>query len=241
MASGSTLPPRKSQGTTPTTRSRGSIMVQIGADLCEFNSCTLIIICDYYRNYIEVSRLNTVTSRSVITELKAIFSQYGIPDILVTDNGPQFVSAEFAVFENTWMFQHTTSSPHYPQSNGKAENAVKTVKRLFTKCRQSGQSEFIALLDWRNTPTEGVGTSPAQCLMARCCKTLLPVTGIRLQPQYSAAEDTRAMMGRKQQQQFYYNKHTKTLQPINTGETLRMKLPGQKNVSAGTCLGQACP
>ena len=111
-----------------------------------------------------------VTSCSAITELKAIFSQYGIPDILVTDNGPQFVSAEFAVFENTWMFQHTTSSPHYPQSNGKAENAVKTVKRLFTKCRQSGQSEFIALLDWfkpyAQQETRGSRTVPCRWKLA---------------------------------------------------------------------------
>ena len=104
--------------------------------------------------------------------------------MLVTDNGPQFSSAKFAVFAKTWMSQHTTSSPYHPQSNGKAENAVKTVKRLFTKCQQSGQLAFLALLDWRNTPTEGVGTSPAQRLMGRRCKTLLPVAGTLLQPRY---------------------------------------------------------
>ena len=50
-----------------------------------------------------------------------------------------------------------------PQSNAKAENAVKTVKCIFTKCQESGQLESLTLLDWHNTPTEGVGTSPAQC------------------------------------------------------------------------------
>ena len=159
----------------------------------------------------------------------------------MTDNGPQFASAEFAVFGKTWMFQHTTSSPHYPQSNGKAENAVKTVKRLFTKCKESGQSEFIALLDWRNTPTKGVGTSPAQRLMGRRCKTLLPVAGALLQPRHSTTEETRALTGRKHRQQFYYDKHTKPLHPINTGETVRMKLPGQESWSVGTCTGQEGP
>ena len=154
--------------------------------------------------------------------MKAVFAQYGIPDVLITDNGPQFASAEFAVFAKTWMLQHTTSSPYHPQSNGKAENAVKTVKRLFTKRRESGQSEFLALLDWRNMPTEGVGTSPAQRLMGRRCKTLLPVAGTLLQPRYSTEEETRALMGKKKQQQFYYNKHTKPLQPIDQGETVRM-------------------
>ena len=100
---------------------------KIGADLCELNNRTLLVICDYYSNYIEVARLNSVTSRSVIKEMKEVFARYGIPDILVTDNGPQFSSAEFSAFAKTWMFSHKTSSPHHPQSNGKAENAVKTV------------------------------------------------------------------------------------------------------------------
>lgn len=173
--------------------------------------------------------------------MKAVFARYGIPDVLVTDNGPQFASAEFAVFAKTWMFKHSTSSPYHPQSNGKAENAVKTVKRLFTKCKESGQSEFLALLDWRNTPTEGIGTSPAQRLMGRRCKTLLPVAGTLLQPRYSTEEETRALIGNKQRQQHYYNKHAKPLRPIGQGETVRMKLPGQKTWSAGTCMAQAGP
>ena len=85
----------------------------------------------------------------------------------MSDNGPQFASAEFAVFATKWKFEHITSSPQYPTSNGKADNAVKIVKRLFAKCHDSGESEFLALLDLRNTPTAGIGTSPAQRLVGR--------------------------------------------------------------------------
>ena len=88
-------------------------------------------MCDYYSNFIEVERINKVTTRGVIKVLKSIFSRYGAPDVLISDNGPQFDSAEFAAFGKTWKFQHQTSSPGYPQSNGKAENAVKTIKQLF--------------------------------------------------------------------------------------------------------------
>ena len=214
---------------------------KVAADLCELNNRTLLVICDYYSNYIEVARLTSVTSRSIIKELKAVFARYGIPDVLMTDNGPQFASAEFAVFAKTWMFKHATSSPYHPQSNGKAENAVKTVKRLFTKCQESGQSEFLALLDWRNTPTEGVGTSPAQRLMGRRCKTLLPVAGTLLTPSYPTEADTRAIMGKRHRQQYYYNRHVKPLQPIVSGETVRMRTPGEKSWTAGTCIGQAGP
>ena len=120
-----------------------------------------------------------------------------MPDALVTDNGPQFASAEFARFASKWGFEHITSSPRYQQSNGKAENAVKTVKRLFTKCRETGQSEFLALLDWHNTPTEGVGTSPAQRFLGRRCRTLLPMTGALLKPQYPTEEDAHGINHQK--------------------------------------------
>ena len=165
-----------------------------------------------------------------------MFSRYGVPDTLVTDNGPQFASDEFAKFAKVWSFKQVTSSPRYPQSNGKAENAVKTVKRLFTKSKASGGSECLALLDWRNTPTEGVGTSPAQRLMGRHCKTLLPVTDALLQPRYSTEQDARSIMGAKQRQQHYYNKGAKPLEAIKPGETVRLQLPGQKAWSLGVCV-----
>ena len=211
---------------------------KVSADLCEFDGRTLLVISDYYSNFIEVTRMTTTTSRSIIKALKEVFARYGIPDIMVSDNGPQFSSAEFTVFAKTWNFDHKTSSPHHHQSNGKAENAVRTVKRLFRKCKDSGQSEFLALLDWRNTPTEGVGTSPAQRLMGRRCKTLLPIAGTLLQPRHNTEREARALKGMKERQRHHYDKHTKPLKPISLGQTVRMKLPGQRKWSAGTCAGK---
>ena len=122
---------------------------KVAADLCDLDSRTCLM-SDYYSNYIEVALLNTATSPNVIKEMKAVFARYGIPDVLVTDNGPQFASAEFAVFAKTWMFKHTTSSPYHPQSNGKAKTAVKQVKRLFTKCKESGM--YVNLrLEWQHS------------------------------------------------------------------------------------------
>ena len=214
---------------------------KVAADLCDLDGRTLLVVSDYYSNYIEVARLSSTTSRAIIKELKAIFARFGIPDCLVTDNGPQFSAAEFSVFAKTWMFEHRTSSPSYAQSNGKAENAVQTIKRLFTKCKASGVSEFQALLDWRNTPTAGIGTSPAQRLMGRRCKTLLPVAGSLLQPRYSTEEETRRLIGAKERQRHYYDRQTKTLPPIRIGEPIHMRLPGEKTWSAGTCTGLAGP
>ena len=170
-----------------------------------------------------------------------MFARYGVPDVVVPDNGPQFDSAEFTTFATRWGFEHITSSPRYPQSNGKAENAVKIVKRLFTKCRASGQSEYLALLDWCNTPSEGIGTSPAQRLFDRRCKTLLPMSGSLLQPRYSTAEDTSALNAQKQRQKFYYDHQAKPLKPIAPGETVRLRVPGQSTSSTGECKGLVGP
>ena len=155
---------------------------KVGVDLCELNRRTLQVIVDYFSNFIEVDRINKATTSGVTKVLKVVFSRYGVPDQVISDNGPQFASSEFTTFAQQWGFEHVTSSPRYPQSNGKAENAVKTVKMLFTKCQDSGQSEYLALLDWRNTPSEGMETSPAQRFFGRRCRTLLPSTESLLHP-----------------------------------------------------------
>lgn len=140
---------------------------KVGADLCDHDSRILLVVSDYYSNFIEVEHLNRATTSTVSKALRIMFARYGVPDVLISDNGPQFASVEFESFARKWGFEHVISSPHYPQSNGKAENAVKTVKRLFSKCKENSRSEFMALLDWRNTPTEGLGSSPAQRFFGR--------------------------------------------------------------------------
>ena len=53
------------------------------------------------------------TSAAVISKMKEIFAEHGVPDILRSDNGPQYASAAFTEFVEEWEFQHTTSSPHF--------------------------------------------------------------------------------------------------------------------------------
>lgn len=76
---------------------------KVAADLCEVDFRVLLVISDYYSNFIEVARLKNVKPRNFIEEMTAVFTRYVIPDVLVTDNGPQFASAEFSVFANTWL------------------------------------------------------------------------------------------------------------------------------------------
>lgn len=154
---------------------------------------TLLVVSNDYHNYVEFAHLHTVTFRAIIKELK------------------ESASTEVSVFAKTWIFEHKTSSSTYAQSNGKAENAVQTVKRLFKKCKTSEDQNSKHFL-----------TSAAHQ-----CKTLLPVADYLLQPSYPTDEETRnsKLIGNKQRQKFYYNKHRKPLEPIATGDTVQMKLP----------------
>jgi len=91
----------------------------------------------------------------------------GIPDILITDNGPQFTAEDFVMFSKKWQFDHDTSSPHFPQSNGKAENAVKIAKSLLRKAKAANSDPYLSMLAFRNTPTRETLSSPVQRLMNR--------------------------------------------------------------------------
>ena len=90
--------------------------------------------------------------------------------LVILDIVPQFSSDKFKAFSHKWQFEHTTSSPGYPQSNGKAEQAVKEAKKLMKKTKKAGTDPYLALLAQRKTPTQGLDSSP-QRLMSRRTKT----------------------------------------------------------------------
>ena len=163
------------------------------------------------------------------------FARHGIPDVLVTDNGTQFSSSEFLRFAETWKFEHKTSSPHHPQSNGKAEDAVKICKALLKKAKADNKDPLLAFLDWRNTPSEGLGTSPVQRLMGRQTRTLLPTHTKLLQPKVDN-HTAEKLANRKQIQEQRYNKKSQPLPSLQPGQAIRMKLPGDPKWSLGSCV-----
>ena len=133
---------------------------------------------DSYSDYVKVSQLKATTLTALIQFFKEQFSRHGIRDILMTDNSPQYTSREFT---REWEFKHLISSPYHSRSNGKS--AVKVVKNLFNKSIADKKDPWLALFDYRNTPTEGVKSSPSQRLMSRRTRTLVPVTTNQLYPE----------------------------------------------------------
>ena len=98
-----------------------------------YGKSTHLLIVDYYSRYIETALLREITAEGVIQQLKSIFARHGIPEKMISDNGPQFSSRAFSKFAKTYGFMQITSSLNFPQANGEAERAVKTVKHIWRK------------------------------------------------------------------------------------------------------------
>ena len=175
---------------------------QVAVDLFELNKKEYTITVDYYSNFWEIDRLTSTTSSAVVLKLKNHFARYGCPNRLISDNGPQFVSSEFRKFANDWDFEHRTSSPGNSKANGKVESAVKTAKNLLRKALSARTDPYIAILDYRNTPTQGMESSPAQRLMNRRTRPLLPTKKTLLQPRAPQSERHVQQLNRRQFQQF---------------------------------------
>ena len=121
-----------------------------------------------------------------IALLKEMFSEDGIPETVRSDNGPQFASHQFTEFAKEWNFDHTTSSPRNPRSNGQAKAAVKITKGLLTRAKYSGQDPYLALLAYRSTPTDAHLCSPAEMFYQRAIWTTVPQRIRHKDPQTAA-------------------------------------------------------
>lgn len=111
-----------------------------GRALIFLNLIRNTVIVDYYSNFIEVEKVKNIKSTTIINIFKQQFARYGIPEVMITDNGPAYASADFILFSRSYGFKHVTSSPLYPQSNGKAERLSRWLSHYSKKQRQTGKT-----------------------------------------------------------------------------------------------------
>ena len=154
---------------------------KVATDLFEWQKSQYLLVVDYYSRFIEIAKLSSTTSTNVISHLKSIFSQHGIPETVMSDNGPQYSSEQFAEFANQYEFSHITSSPKYPQSNGAAERAVRTIQDILKRSKMQNGDMYMAMLAYRSTPLEN-DLSPAELLMDRKLRTTVSVIPQQLNP-----------------------------------------------------------
>ena len=189
---------------------------RVGSDLFELHGATYLLVVDYLSAFVEIARLSSTTSSAIVNHMRSMFARHGIPEIFITDNGPQYAPEIFRRFAYEKSFTHQTSSPIYPQSNVKAERAVKTLKRLLTKSRDP----YETLLAYRTTPLAN-RYSPAALLMGRKLRTGIPVWPTSLNPEWShlePARKTQKHIKQRQKQSFDRRHRAGALRRLAPGE-----------------------
>ena len=155
------------------------------------------IVCDYFKyighyyfvaadrlsGWLELQQVRVGTSdagaQGLCKALRRLMITFGVPVEVSSDGGPEFIAAETEDFFKRWGIRHHKSSAYFPSSNGRAELAVKTAKRLLMdNVGPSGELDsdalVAAMLTYRNTPEPGCKLSPAQILMGRPLRDTLP-------------------------------------------------------------------
>ena len=177
---------------------------KVGTDLFEWEKANYLLVVDHLSRWIDISKLEQTTSRCVISHMSSIFTRYGIPELIVSDNGPLYSSEIFKEFARNYGFEHITSSPHYPQANGEADRAVQTIKGLLKKAADP----YLAMLVYRSTPL-ALGYTPSELLMCRKLRTTVPISRELRKPSVPNYRDIveRDMKEKQRQAKNYDTRH----------------------------------
>ena len=146
-----------------------------------FLGSMFLVVVDAHSKWPESFVMKSTTSQQTIQKLREIFSRNGLPEQLVSDNGPQFTSEEFGNFMKQNGIKHIKSAPYHPATNGLAERFVQTLKAAFrsTKGEDGAINRKLAqiLLAYRNTPHSRptTGQSPAKLFLGRPLRSRMDI------------------------------------------------------------------
>ena len=155
----------------------------IYADYFQLASKHYLIVGDRLSGWTEVVKADPGTSSSgskgLCEALRKVFMTFGVPEEISSDGGPEFVSGEAEDFYHRWGMKHRLSSAYFPQSNGRAEVAVKLTKRLLEdnigpNGTLNTDKVVRALLQQRNTPDKDCQLSPAEVIFGRTLPDTMP-------------------------------------------------------------------
>ncbi|UYV68827.1 K02A2.6-like [Cordylochernes scorpioides] len=177
-----------------------------------------LLVVDRYSGYPEVFTLDPPTAINVKNKLRETFARFGIPETMMSDNGPPFRSEIMTDFCIRWGIKQLFSSPHLHRSNGLAERNIQTIKNQLIKCRDEGSDPYLAILAYRNTPKNDL-PSPAQLCLSRSLRCQIP----RITPLYRPYQTNwRSIENAKRKRQSsmkeQYDRNSKSHPKVNVGE-----------------------
>ena len=155
---------------------------KVATDMFELNDYWYLAYVDRLTGFPELAYFpRDTTSALIINVLREFFQRWGVPEEISMDGAPNYTSHEITNWLSSWGVTHTrVSSAYYPQSNGRAEISVKSLKRLLegnTGPRGSISNDNVAkaLMQLRNTPHRDGSGSPAELALGRCIRDTLPL------------------------------------------------------------------
>ena len=224
----------------PTTRADGlrpppsRVFEDVSADLFSIGNRHYLVYADRLSGWSTLDAWDrTPSAERVIKAVAKNFMDLGTPVRFRSDGGPQFAASEFVEFLTRWGVAAVQSTPHYPQSNGHAESAVKAMKTLVLKASSSGRLDEeelrIAVLEWRNTPRSN-GLSPAQIVFGHPIRSPVPAHHSAYSSDWQKAMEEADRKADQQHRQAVdrYDQHARHLKPFKVGDAVRIQDPVTK-------------
>ena len=151
---------------------------QVSVDFAHVDGQTLLLVVDDYSRFPFIEPVSSTSASAVIPKLDQLFSTFGAPRVVKSDNGPPFNGEEFAKFACVLGFKHRKVTPLWPRANGEVERFVKTLKKCIKAAKVEGRNwrkELQAILrNYRTTPHATTGVAPAVLLLKRPVRNKLP-------------------------------------------------------------------
>ena len=198
------------------------------ADLFHLEGHTFLAYADRFSGWLEVEKLRGGSFSNVRQCLLRWFRTYGVPEELAADGGPPFQSYEYKRFLRTWGVERRLSSGYYPQSNRRAEAAVKSAKRILLgnidpiTGNLDTDAAARAIMLHRNTPNQDTGIAPSIMLFGRLLRDHLPDMNRTLRPEWKTIADAREMaLAKRAIKSNADNK--RELVPLNIGDCVQLQ------------------
>ena len=204
----------------------------VHADIGEDDGRQFLVIVDQFSGWPDVTMYGdkNTTAHRLANSSRAFFSTMGAPEGLWSDNQP-FKAAAYQDLLRKYNVSWHSSSPHYPQSNGRAEAEIKQIKKLVCGSKVGGRWDADqmahALMLFRNAPRCGGGPSPAESVFGRPIRDGLPAHARSFAKEWQrpTEELERRVEAAREKSREFYNAHTHTLAELVVGDHILIQDP----------------